>query len=1073
MKKKLLHCDERLKKHLFKSSLTMRLCTILVVALTLQVSANGYSHDAVLELSYKAGVNDSKLTYAMPHMPVGITPYAENRTITGKVTDERGEAIPGVNILVQGSTRGTTTDVGGAYAIEINEEENPVLVFSYVGYVSEEIIVGSKSVIDVNMSPDLASLQEVVVVGYGTVKKADLTGSVSQISPKDFKDQPVTRVSDAIQGRMAGVQVQNNSGEPGGSIKIRIRGANSIAGNNSPLIVMDGIQLNNMGLQDINVNDIQSIEVLKDASATAIYGSRGANGVVLVTTKRGKGEKTNITFNSNIGISNRSHKYDLLGPVAYAEMVNKARGAAIYSPAQIDALKNGGGTDWQDQIFRTGYSQNYQIGVGGSTDKSNFYFSGNYIDQSGIVNYSTFKKYAVRSNIETHVTDKLTIGTNIFVNRSQGYNNGDLGYKGSPVFGASIWGPAEPVYNADGTYKLNDPLGATSSLNPVALTKERYWLNTTTGGVLNTKIDYKFTDYLTLSVVGGVDANFTESGNLNRAIINGGNSGAGKNSNTGFNWQNSNILSFHKTFDKHDLTAVGVFEQSKGVYQSTNASGTGLPFEGLYYYNLASISEKSAASNFEQWTLQSWVGRVNYVFNNKYLVTASYRADGSSKFPGNPWGYFPSVALGWRLSEESFIQQLNVFDNLKLRGSIGQTGSQAVPAFATVPQMNIVTYSYGTPTETKGYLPNIPSDASKLRWEKTKQTNIGLDMGFFGNRLTLTADYFKKETTDLLLGVPIPSYAGGGSYLANVGALNNHGFEFVLGVIPIETADFSWNTNLNFTAIRSQVVDLGEAKYIDGSIYGSGLVNLAQTRLIPGEPMGTFYGLNFEGIYQADEVGAAPVIKDNGDGTTTIVDPGTGAARYGLKPGDNKYQDKNNDGKIDGEDRQIIGYGLPKFTYGFNNTITYKSFEFNLFVQGVQGNKVMNMSYAAQATQNGDSQTITSSEVTPWTPENANNMWPNLTSSTSKEDLGSSKWLQDGSFVRIKNVSFAYNVPVEKLRLTSLKLSVSAQNLLTVTKYIGYDPEASTNGGNDNDGGVDLGAYPSPRTFTFSLQIGL
>ncbi len=1014
----------------------------------------------------------SRLTYKLLDKMIVITPYDAVKTVSGKVTDENDEAIPGVNIVIKGTSQGTISDVNGQFSMEVPDED-AILVFSYIGYTPEEIAVGNRSVLDISLMPDITSLKEVVVVGYGTQKKADVTGAVSTISIKDFKDQPVTTVSSAMQGRMAGINITNNSGEPGGSVKIRIRGANSIQGGNDPLIVMDGIQLTNMSLQDINVNDIASIEVLKDASATAIYGSRGANGVVMITTKKGTGEKTTVTFTSNTGIANRTYKYDLLNPVAYAEMANAARGAAIYSTEQIEQLHNGGGTDWQDEIFRTGVTQNYQLGVSGSTPKSSYYFSGNYIDQTGIVKYSTFKKYAMRSNIESHITDKLTIGANIFLNRSQGYNNGDLGYKGSPVFAATIWGPAEPVYNADGTYNLHDPNGATTSYNPVALSKERYWLNTTNAAVLNTKIDYDITDYLKLSIVAGVDANFTESGNLNRAIINGGNSGASKNNSTGFNWQNSNILTFHKVINNvHDLSATGVFEQSKGVYQGSNSSGTGLPFENIYFYNLGLNENQSIGSYYSAWSLRSWVGRLNYMYDNKYLLTATYRADGSSKFPNNKWGYFPSVALGWRLAEEGFIQQLNIFDELKLRGSWGITGNQAVDAYATVPTMGTVTYSYGTSNESKGYVVNIPSNPL-LKWEKTTQTNIGADMAFFGSRLTLSADYFRKETSDLLLPVLIPSYGGGGSYIDNVGSVENHGFEFVLGGVPLAKGDFTWNANLNFTSVRNKVIDLGENEYIEGGIYGNGLVTQPQTRIIPGQPLGTFYGLHFLGIYQANEAGTAPVNVENPDGSVTVTDLGSGAARYGLQPGDNKYEDVNDDGVIDGNDRTIIGYALPKFTMGFNNTLSYKNLECNVFVQATQGNDILNLSYAAAATQIGDSQTITSADVNPWTAENPNNMWPRLASSSSKEYLGSSKWLQSGSFVRVKNVSLSYLVPVEKARLTSLRLSVSAQNLFTFTNYKGYDPEASTSGGSDRDGGVDLGAYPSARTYTFSLQLNL
>jgi len=976
----------------------------------------------------------------------------QSKKVTGKVTDQSGAPIPGASIIVKGTTIGITTDNDGNFSLLLPSDAK-VLVFSFVGMKTTEISVGSQTKISVTLADETTGIEEVVAIGYGVTKKRDVTGSVSSVSSKDFKDQPVTTLSSALQGRMAGVSVSNNSGEPGGAVKIRIRGANSIQGGNDPLIVVDGIQLTNMGLQDINVNDVQSIEVLKDASSTAIYGSRGANGVVMITTKKGSNEKPQITFNTNIGIANRAYKYDLLDPVSYAQMVNTARGASIYSDSQIQKLRNGGGTDWQNEIFRTGYTKDYQLSVSGSTPKSSYYFSGNYIDQSGIVNYSTLKKYSVRTNIVTKVNDKLTFDANIFLTRKEGYNNGDMGYKGSPVFGSIVWGPAEPVYNADGTYNLHDNIGAPTSYNPVALTKERFWLNNSNSAVVNSKISYTILTNLTLDVIAGLDANFSENGNLARAIINGGTSGSSKSSNNGLNWQNSNILTFHKIFnEKHDLTVMGVYEQSKGQYQSTNSSGTGLPFENTYFYNLGLNKNQSIGSYYSMWALRSWVGRLNYVYNNRYLLTATYRADGSTKFPKNPWGYFPSVALGWRLSEEAFIKSLGVFDNLKLRSSWGMTGNQAVSSFATIPIMNVVTYSYGTSSESKGYTVGIPSNSS-LKWEKTTQTDFGVDMSFFKNRLSLSADYFKKNTSDLLLPVLIPSYSGGGSYIDNVGSVENKGIEFLVSSVLINNKNFSWNTSLNLSSVKNKVTNLGANKYMDGGLYGQGLATLPQTRIIPGESLGTFYGPKFLGIYQVSEAAEA--------------------AKYGFKPGDNKYLDINKDGRIDYDDRMVIGHALPKYTFGFDNTLKYKNFEMNIFIQSSQGNQIMNLSYAAACTQVGDAQTITSSDVKPWTTSNPNNMWPNLTSTTSKDFLESSKWLQNGSFIRIKNVSLSYLMPQNIIKGGSLRLSASVQNLFTFTKYKGFDPEASTTGNTDMDGGVDLGAYPSARTITFRLQLTL
>ena len=971
----------------------------------------------------------------------------QEQKVTGTVTDAiTGEFLPGVNILIEGTNNGTTTDVNGKFSINVPSKD-AVLVFSYIGYLGEKVTLAGQSILDLKLSPEITKLEEVVVVGYGTVKKTDLTGSVSSISSEDYSKMPVNNFSTAIQGRAAGVSIATQSGAPGGAVKIRIRGSNSINGNNDPLYVVDGIQLATTSIQDVNPNDIQSIEVLKDASATAIYGSRGANGVIMITTKKGTSEKPRLEFTAFTGVSQTSYKYDILKAGPFAELYNTYK-PNTFSTAQIDEFNRTGGTDWQDEIFQTGINQNYQLSLSGTTSKTSYFISGNYIDQTGIVLNTDYKKYALRANLDTKVNDKLTIGVNLFISRTDALNTTDMGSKGSPVWTSAQFSPVISVYDENGDWNKRDPYGAVTSWNPVMILKNSNAGYLSNSALINTKLNYKFTDWLTFDFTAGLDATMYQGKGSTPDLWT--TSSAYKNNTSSMNWQISNVLTFHKVFGQHDLTALAVFEESKFTSDYTSANGTDLAYPSTQYDNLGVSAGTAISSSYTQASLRSYVGRVAYTLANKYLFTFTYRADGSSKFPNNKWGYFPSAAIGWRLSEEEFIKNLDIFDNLKLRGSWGITGSQAVGPYATIPSMSSGFYSFGTSVSQLASWITDPANPD-LKWETTNQTDIGIDMGFFKNRLSFSADYFMKKTKDLLLAVSIPAYAGGGSYMDNIGKVENNGIEAIITAVPFDKKDFDWQVSFNISSYKNKVVELApDQEYIDGAIYGGGLMTKPVTRVIVGEPLGTFYGLKFDGIYQESDAAAAAV--------------------FSMNPGDNNYRNLDGNSKIDYDDRMIIGHANPKFSWGLDNTVTYKNFEFNLFILAVHGNKVMNTTYYAACAQTGDATAITSADVTPWTAENQNNMWPKITSATSKEFLESSKWLQDGSFVRVKNLSIGYNLPRERVKFMDLKLTLSAQNLLTFTKYKGFDPEASTSTG-DVDSGIDLGAYPSARTFTFGIQM--
>lgn len=1014
----------------------------------------------VLEILF----NDSGISYKIfQNNLIVIAPETviQQMKVTGRVTDAAtGETLPGVNIIVEGTSNGAVTDNSGRYSIEVPSDK-AVLIFSYIGYNAERIDVAGQTVIDVVLVPNVQSLEEVVVIGYGTAKKSDLAGSVASVTSNNFESQPVTNLSSALQGRAAGVAVQNVSGAPGGDIRIRIRGANSFSGGNDPLFVVDGIQLQSFRLNDVNPADIASMEILKDASATAIYGSRGANGVVLITTRKGQSEKPKIDLTMNYGIANRSYKYDLLDPVSYAEQVNLI--VPTEKEYDINAVRAQGGTDWQDEIFRTGQTKDVQLSVSGTTSRSTYYISGRYLDQTGIVINSKYKRYSIHSNLESKINDKITLGTGIFLNRNEGFNNLGTGVIRGGVGQALIWGPAEPLYDPDGQYNLGDPLGALGK-NPVANLMGAHAKNIQNTAMLNTKITYKIFDFLTLDIIAGMDASLTEGSEVVGPYDAFRTLGANRRFDNSLGIMNSNILTFHKVLaDKHDVTVTGVFEQSKSKWDYASASGSNSPFsEGLQYYNLGAQPDRILASSYSASSLRSYLGRVNYTFNEKYILTASFRADGSSKFPNHRWGYFPSFGLGWRLSEEGFIKDLNLFSNLKLRGGWGVTGNPGVSPYATISTMRSSLMSYGTGTGTSWEISNN-SGNSELKWEETSQTDFGIDMGFFRNRLSITADYYNKQTKDLLLPVPKPLYWGGGNRIENVGSVENKGIELSVSATPIQKNNLTWTSSIHFFANRNKVLEFdGSVKFINSTIEsatGNGIVQNTFLRAEVGKSMAVFYGNVFQGIYQEDEAEEAAV--------------------FGYHPGDSKYldvaNDLNPDGStkyaIDSRDWVVIGDAMPKYSWSFDNTVSYKNLELNVFIQSIQGNDIFNMDYAQAATAIGESKTITLAEVTPWTSGNGQNKWPLLGSSSNKDYIHSTKWLQDGSFIRLKNVSLAYRFPNSIIKGAPLLIRVSGQNLLTLTKYEGYDPEAASAGTSDRNMGVVVGAYPNARTITFSLQL--
>lgn len=966
--------------------------------------------------------------------------------VKGKVTDsETGMPIPGANVIQKGTTNGVMTDFDGKF--EINVPEEAVLQISFLGYAKKDVPVKGQAALAISLKPEMSALDEVVVMGYGVQKKSDLTGSITSLSPESYEEQPVTNASDALQGRVAGLQIANTSGAPGSEPKIHIRGANSINSSNRPLFVVDGVALNGIGLNDINVNDIKSIEVLKDASSTAIYGSRGANGVILITTKNGRSGEIRTNYNTFFKISYPMEKYKLRDAETYAIEANYISGNLVFDdPSSF----RGKSTDWQNLIFQNGISQSHNLSISGGGDKTTFFISGNYVDETGLLKNTERKKLTVRSNIKTEINDKITVSLDLLGGHENTKNSGDIGGKGNPVTGALAWAPTEKVYDSIGYYNRNavSPIWS----NPYMTLKERNSKHAGDYALLNTKLKYRFLDYLTFEVLVGIDYKNDKSAYLNNKWISPGNMGSGQGYSESTTIQNSNILTFHQVFDeKNDLNVVGLVEFTKNQSNGFNADGSGLSTTSNGFYNLGLNTTQSINSYYSNWGLLSFMGRISYSYMSKYLVSATFRADGSSKFQttSNKWGYFPSVGLGWRLSKENFIKDLDLFYNLKLRGSYGVTGSQAIQPYSSLGLLTPVQYSFGSNSLYQGYIPGNPSNPN-LKWETTTQFDIGVDMAFWEGRLNVALDYYNKKTSDLLLNTPLPGYSGGGSYLKNIGQVRNTGLELSLDITPVQNKNITWTSTFNASSNKNKVLDLGDNSTLFRSDFvGEGFINTNIQVVRIGESLGSFFLIPWKGIYSTDD------------------------AELGYKAGDNKYEDVNGDGQINFEDRVVSGSAIPKVSMGWNNSFQYKNVGLNLFFQSSLGNKIFNATYTIIAAPNSDVYYPTLSEsVNYWTPENTSASWANPASKTGRNFTESTQYLQNGGYVRLKNISLSYELPKKESSLIDVKMSASAQNLFTITEYKGLDPEASsTPVGSDASAGIDFGAYPSPRTYVLGLDI--
>ena len=976
------------------------------------------------------------------------------KNIKGVVTDKNGEPIPGVNIIEKGNpTNGTITDVDGNFALSVSG--NSVLVASYIGYNRIEIQVKDRSVVDITLSEDTQALEEVVVVGYSTQKKVNLTGSVSTVNFEEMSSRPVTDASQALSSASPGLQIMQSSGQPNAeSFSYNIRGVGTL-NSSSPLILVDGME---QSISMVNPSDIANVSILKDAASCAIYGNRGANGVIIVTTKKGKSGKTSVAFDAYWGIQNIYKKYDLLDSRSFERLANEALvnsgGAAIYDESLTPAT-----TDWQDLTSnKNALTQNYQLTVSGGNDKTTFLTSFNYFDQEGVIKASEMKKYAFRANIDHKISSTINLGLSLTMTKV------DNNRVGNSVLQSRLTTPPNlPVMQDDGSYTFSDNNGVITFDNPVGVINEKVDWHTNFRSLNNAFVEWNIIKGLKFKSSFGIDIDYATNKSYNPRSVYSGSQKSGeakKVSNNTYTWINENILTYTNTWGVHSFTGMVGYTQQQSAYDGFNAGSYGFLNDNLQMNNLGSGTTYTApGSEVKKWALNSYLARVNYTVNNKYLLTASIRADGSSRFGSdNRWGYFPSAALAWRASEEPFIKDLNIFSNLKPRVSFGITGNQdgigTYPAYALLGSNGYVAGG----DKVTGYYPSQVANTN-LKWETTSQFDAGIDFGFFNNRLTVVIDGYYKKTRDLLLKVKVPGSSGFSSGLKNIGEVENKGFELAINATPIE-GDFTWNTSLNLTYNKNKVLDLGDVSFIYPSQPGQDETGIHLGRIIQvGQPLGTFYGYVYDGLF-------------------STTDDIASSAQPTAKPGDIRYKDISGpdgvpDGVINDLDRTIIGCAQPKLFGGFNNTFSYKNFDLNVNTIFTIGNDVYNGTRVTMENMQG-STNMFASTMNYWTPDNQNAPLPRPLRSKAVMRV-SNQYVENGSYLRFQNITLGYNVPAEFLNFTKyvsgLRVYASLQNFFTITSYSGDNPEVSKYGQDNLGAGYDAFSYPFAKSVLFGLNV--
>ncbi|SHJ03676.1 SusC/RagA family TonB-linked outer membrane protein [Pseudozobellia thermophila] len=996
--------------------------------------------------------------------------YDVQQQITGTVLDSSGIPLAGVNVLLDGTTTGTQTDFDGNYTITAGSGD--VLVFSYIGMKTQSIAVGTSGTIDVTMEEDAASLDEVVVIGYGSQKKSDLTGAVGSVSADELQERPAASLTQSLSGKMPGVSVSINSGRPGGKSNIRIRGNSSVSLSNDPLFVVDGIILVSTGLANnsspidyINPNDIQSIEVLKDASATAIYGSRGANGVVLISTKRGSQTGGRISYDSYYSLGNLAKKVDVLNSaeflmieeVAYQnaekyDAVGFANGKYTdptlkrNDPRLFDADGNPlYDTDWQDEVTRAAFTQNHQLSFTGGGEKGSYGAFLGYMDEEGIMKDSWLKRYSGRFVFDSSIRDWLKVGGSL------SYNNQKERIIHDSWVGRNMIEniPIIPVKYPDGSWASNaDYPGMEGGPNPVRVGEEyKKYLRTNTvlGNIFANITLAKGLDFRTSIGVNNVEQKTDEYAGRELNFIGTATNGyATRATNEYTSWQFENYLTYTKEIaDVHSITGLlGLsWQHINNTGFSARAENFSDDFFGFNNLGAGSVVGTPSSSAFA-YGLNSYFGRINYGLQNKYLLTVTGRVDGSSKFgETNRYAFFPSTALAWKVSEENFLKESSTISNLKLRASYGVTGNSEIPAYGALPGLGNYAYVVNDAVVNGIGIDRLANP--DLKWEKTKQVDAGIEVGLFDGRIAFEADVYRKLTEDMLLNSPVPTSSGYASVFRNIGSMENKGIEFSLATKNIVNTDFSWSTDFNIAINKNEVIALS-----GGSDIFSG-----RTIIREGEPVGSFFGLVHLGTWGTDEADEA--------------------AKYFRLPGDVKIEDRNNDGVINQADRTIIGKGIPDGYGSLINTFRYKNFELLVDLQFQYGNDIMYITTRPQENRQGIANSL-ATVLDAWTPENQDTpiaQWRPV--SAGYDNLDTSHMIQDGSFIRGRNLLLSYNFSTdiaEKLKLSRLKIYTSAQNFFVSTKYQGYDPEVQTSDTTFGQGEVNFDQYPKPRVFMIGLN---
>ncbi|MDR6783820.1 TonB-linked SusC/RagA family outer membrane protein [Pedobacter africanus] len=1032
--------------------------------------------------------------------------FAQDKKVSGRVTDENGSPLPGASVSIKNTKTATITDGQGNFVLAIPATAQTIAI-SYLGMEEQQVAIGSRTTFNIMLKPTSNTLSDVIVVGYGTAKKSDLTGAISRIERDDLiKDAP-TNVLQALQGKIAGVNVTQNDGAPGAGLSIRVRGSNSFLGGTEPLYVIDGVPFNNSSsgttpqsigedekqtlnaMAFLNPSDIESIDILKDASATAIYGSRGANGVVLITTRKGKSGKDKVEFNLTVGQAQVSRKLDVLNAAEYAAYQNLAYlnsnkytgtaytlpypgtnlpdplnpGSTYYAKGPQDYIGNN--NNWQDRIFRTGSLQNYTVNVSGGGNAGSHSISFNYLNQKGTISNSDYNKFGLGINLNRNISKTFKVGTSTTLasSRTNGVKTGtdksDAASAG--VIRSAITFPStqsEPIdYDGVGDAFITNPyIYVNDVLNRVK------GINIFTSNYLEATFlkDFKFRQNVGFSY-----ASSTRDQYYPRSVYEGfAVKGWGlKSDNIWNSGVAESILTYNKKIDKHSLNVVGAgtFERTNG--NSKRAEAKTFPNDALQNENMAAAEAAlPIITSRYQSTLISFLGRANYNYDDRYLLTFSYRQDGSSKFgKDNKWAGFSSAAAAWRVSNEAFMKDLKVINDLKLRLSYGQTGNQGIGSYASLAKLSVYNYVFGGAVQT-GLANDLYSGPpnEKLKWETTTSYNAGLDLSMFNKRFNLQVDLYKKITDDLLQNLIIPSSTGFPTKLVNSGSIENKGLEVTLGGIVLKNKDFEWNSSFNIAFNRNKILSLSpDVTEQYGRNISTGDAPFIQT---VGKPIGALYGYVEDGYYDNEaEVRSDPAY--SGQGTAIIL----------RTIGEIKYKNLDNDRtNISQTDRTFIGNVNPDYTFGFTNNFRYKRFDLSVFINGVQGNDIINMNTRFNGNL-GTNKNITQETLDgAWAEgsDNTNATGPKVMRQFFRNQLFSRRFVEDGSFVRIKNVTCSYQLPLNSKIINSLRVSLAVSNLYTFTNYSGYDPEINSYGDNPALFGVDLGGYPNARTYHLSLR---